>query len=159
MQIKYKKMAIYLILAIFFVIIDRLLKIFVLNYLIDKKIQIIGDVLQLNLAKNYYIAFSLPLTGIILNILIVFIIVFLIYFWLTLIKKNQINVASLLTFLILGAISNMLDRFKYGYVIDYFDLKWFTVFNVADMMIVISLVFLIYRTQKNKNIMNNMEEK
>ena len=51
------------------------------------------------------------------------------------IKKDYIK-AWLLLAIIFGAISNLFDRIKYGYVIDYLDLKYFTVFNLADVMIV-----------------------
>ena len=37
--------------------------------------------------------------------------------------------------IIFGAVSNLYDRLKYGFVIDYFDLKYFTIFNIADAMI------------------------
>jgi signal peptidase II len=48
-----------------------------------------------------------------------------------------------LTILIIGAILNFTDRIKFGYVIDYFSLKYFTVFNLADVMIC-GAVFYIF---------------
>ncbi|MBU1778489.1 signal peptidase II, partial [Patescibacteria group bacterium] len=47
-------------------------------------------------------------------------------------------------FIIFGAISNLTDRLEYGYVIDYFSLKYFTIFNLADVMIVIG-VFCLFK--------------
>jgi lipoprotein signal peptidase len=46
--------------------------------------------------------------------------------------------------IILGATSNLADRFQYGYVIDYFDLKYFTVFNLADVLIVGGTIGLLW---------------
>lgn len=57
-----------------------------------------------------------------------------------------------LTILIFGAILNFTDRIKFGYVVDYFDLKYFTVFNVADVMITTSIVFLIILNLKNNGL-------
>jgi len=45
---------------------------------------------------------------------------------------------------ILGAAGNLFDRLKYGYVVDYLDLKYFTAFNLADVMIVAGVIYLIY---------------
>lgn len=136
MQKYSKKMAKIIILAIFFVSIDRFFKIFALNYLADDKIAVFGGIFSLNLAKNYYIALSLPLSGQFLIVFVMFLIVILIYYWLDLIKKSEFLLAPCLTFIIFGAISNIIDRVKYGYVVDYLDLKYFTIFNFADVMIV-----------------------
>jgi signal peptidase II len=54
----------------------------------------------------------------------------------------------ILTFIIFGAISNILDRLIYGYVIDYLELKYFTVFNLADVMISGGAIILLTKTIK-----------
>lgn len=48
--------------------------------------------------------------------------------------------------LISGAIGNMIDRIKYGYVIDFFDFKLidFPVFNVADIYVTLSMFFILF---------------
>jgi signal peptidase II len=45
-----------------------------------------------------------------------------------------------------GAIGNIVDRFHYGYVVDFIDLRWWPVFNVADSCITIGVVVLILTT-------------
>ncbi len=143
-------MVYYIILAIFFVILDRLFKVLALNYHENIKLELISDYFGFTLAKNYYIAFSLPLSGPILTLFIGIVILILLYFYVILIKKEEYAQASCLTFVILGAISNIVDRIKYGFVIDYLDLKYFTVFNIADSMIVVGAVLLIISNLKNK---------
>lgn len=44
-----------------------------------------------------------------------------------------------------GAIGNILDRVRLGYVVDFFDLRWFPVFNVADSCITIGVALLLLR--------------
>lgn len=46
--------------------------------------------------------------------------------------------------LISGALGNMLDRIKLGYVIDFFEVKFidFPVFNVADIYVVVSMIII-----------------
>ena len=42
-----------------------------------------------------------------------------------------------------GAIGNMLDRIRLGKVVDFIDLGWFPVFNVADSAITVGAVALV----------------
>ncbi len=42
-----------------------------------------------------------------------------------------------------GLIGNLIDRVSYGYVIDFINFKFWPVFNVADMMIVLGVIALI----------------
>ena len=41
-----------------------------------------------------------------------------------------------------GALGNMIDRFRMGFVVDFIDLGWFPVFNVADSSIVVGVSML-----------------
>lgn len=136
-------MALWSYTAIFFALLDRLLKTLSIN---DINFAIVGDFLKFSLAKNYFIAFSIPVTGIILNYIILAIVLILIFNYL---KTNNNNRLFFL-FIILGAASNLFDRFKYGYVIDYLSLKWFTVFNIADVMIVCSILCLLFFELRKK---------
>jgi len=140
-----KKTAAYIYLAVFLLLIDRFLKSFIwLNQSFEYKI--VGEYLKINFALNPFIAFSLPLTGYILISIIILILALLIVVFLKLYKTADYHSAGLLTFIFIGASSNLFDRFKYGAVVDYFDLKYFTVFNLADTMIVISafVLFVIF---------------
>jgi len=42
-----------------------------------------------------------------------------------------------------GAIGNIVDRFHHGYVVDFIDLRWWPVFNVADSCITTGVGLLI----------------
>jgi len=144
-----KNIAIVLMIAIFF-IIDRYLKIMALNSALNPPIKIIGDIFSFSFTANYYMAFSLPFGGWVLNIIILLIIIALFYyiFYLILNKKNQEVNIILLTIILFGAISNILDRFVCGYVIDYLELRYFTVFNLADVMISLGALIIILKNFK-----------
>ena len=43
-----------------------------------------------------------------------------------------------------GAVGNLADRFRLGYVIDFIDLKFWPVFNLADSFITIGVFILAY---------------
>lgn len=136
--------------VIFFIILDRLFKaLAVFGY----RLNIAGEFLKFSFTKNYYIAFSLPFFGVWLNTTIALIILALVYYLVTSWKKSDKIAIISLSAVILGAVSNFFDRLKYGYVIDYFDLKYFTVFNLADAMILsgaMLLLILVYKKEANK---------
>lgn len=41
-----------------------------------------------------------------------------------------------------GAVGNLADRVRLGYVVDFIDLRWWPVFNVADSAIVVGVILL-----------------
>lgn len=45
-----------------------------------------------------------------------------------------------------GAIGNITDRLQHRYVVDFIDLRWWPVFNVADSCITISVALLVVAT-------------
>lgn len=133
--------------AVFLVSIDRLLKSLALSIWSSQPLPVIKNILTLGFSKNILAAFSLNTflnpAYIATPILIVLII------WLiTAIKKQQRFEITALMFIVLGAGSNLYDRFAYGSVIDYLDLRWFTVFNVADVMICFGIIALLWRMAK-----------
>lgn len=130
------------VIAGIFVIFDRFFKIMAISGCFNKPVDLIGDYFRLNFAGNSNIAFSLPLSGRSASAIISLIMAILIVYAAVLIKKYKYNQAFLLLAVILGAASNLFDRLRYGFVIDYFDLKYFTVFNLADILIVFGLLFV-----------------
>jgi signal peptidase II len=142
------------VIAMFFVV-DRLLKNNALNLGPGQFRALIGDVLSFRLVFNQNIAFSLPLSGPWLNILISLIVfcLFLIIIHSKIKRALDQKSLFLLTFILFGAISNLIDRFLYGAVVDYFDLKYFTIFNLADVMIsvgVFAFFILILKKDRRK---------
>lgn len=137
--------------AVFFVF-DRFLKVAAINY-ISQPFKLIGEFFKFDFARNYNIAFSLPVSGFWLSAFILVIILGLIIFLLILFKQNKIIPTWLVLNIILGSSSNLFDRFKYGYVVDYLDLKYFTVFNLADVMIVGGVIglLIVFLILDNKN--------
>jgi signal peptidase II len=42
-----------------------------------------------------------------------------------------------------GAVGNIVDRFHYGFVVDFIDLRWWPVFNAADSCITVGVALLV----------------
>lgn len=61
-------------------------------------------------------------------------------------KKKYLPIRISLVLLISGALGNMLDRIRLGYVVDFFSFELinFPVFNVADIMVVVSFFLLFF---------------
>lgn len=133
-------------------VLDRVLKLALIDGYLKGPVNLLGNFFRFNFAGNPYIAFSLPLNQVLILVLdsvVVFLLIAYIVY-LILAKKRQEASLLPLTFLTFGAISNVLDRYRFGYVIDYLDLKYFTVFNLADVMIVLSICYLLIILNKKK---------
>lgn len=50
-----------------------------------------------------------------------------------------------------GAIGNIVDRFHYGFVVDFIDVRWWPVFNIADSCISIGVVLLVLASLRREN--------
>ena len=130
------------------IIIDQIIK-FVINNNIDLYDQntIIDNFFYLTNVRNYGAAWSI-LTGsrIMLIIVTILIIIGLYYFF---IRKEKLKKYEkvIYGFLYGGIIGNLIDRIFRGYVIDYLEFYIFgysfPVFNLADILIVISMFFII----------------
>lgn len=146
------KIAIWTSIAILFLIMDRLLKHLAQAGFFKEPVYLIKGIFSLKMAKNYYIALSIPwMTGVLLNVLTLLIIIGLLYYLVHLYKTRIFSeYTGLLLLLILGAVSNFADRIQEGFVIDYLHLKYFTVFNVADVMIVAGALGLIWFNLRSK---------
>ena len=132
-----------LVIAVFF-IFDRLLKWLVINSWRRIDLPLVAGWLRLKFAANSGIAFSLPVNSVVIIILTLVIITILTVLVLRSYYVQNIQVLTGCLLIITGAWSNCLDRLYYGVVIDYFDCRFYSVFNLADMLIVCGTIILIY---------------
>lgn len=133
------------IIALITFVIDQIIKSLSLVYLIN--IPIIPNILSLTYAKNYGIAFSMLLEK---RIIIIVISILLISFLIYVLKKDYIlknkdtwlaNIAFGILFG--GIVGNLFDRIVRGFVIDYINVSFFSIFNLADIAITFGVVLLI----------------
>ncbi len=54
-----------------------------------------------------------------------------------------------------GAIGNLLDRVRYGYVVDFIDIGFWPIFNLADASIVIGVAILAYYLWRQDHIISD----
>ena len=149
---KLKKNWLFFIIFIIFFVLDRVSKIYVIDFFLDKKIDTfyINSYLNFVLIWNTGMAFGILQSDSIfyhfLSILIFSIIIFL-FIWL-LISNCKYEKFSI-SLIIGGAIGNLYDRVIFNAVPDFIDLHyldyhWF-VFNVSDIIITIGVIVLLLK--------------
>ena len=135
-----------LLIAAVVVLVDQLTKHWAVNNLQDRKIDVIGS-LRFNLAYNTGMAFSKG-TGIgpVIGIVALFVIVGLL---ITIGRTSSPLYTPAVGLIIGGAVGNIVDRlfrspgwFRGG-VVDFIDVQWWPIFNVADMGVVCGAILLV----------------
>ncbi|HHU72650.1 MAG TPA: signal peptidase II [Clostridiales bacterium] len=102
-----------------------------------------------------------------LSVFTLIILAALVYVYFQIPKEDKFNLLKLIFVAIgAGAVGNMIDRFSYGYVIDfiYFELINFPIFNVADSYITVSSILIIilgifYYKEEDLAFLDNMFKK
>jgi len=92
--------------------------------------------------KNYEIFLGIPFYSHLLFLLVLFSIIFLKRKLFA--KCDDISIIAF-SLLIGGVISNSLDRYLYGFVIDYFPFFYLFVFNIADLSIFFGLLIISWK--------------
>ena len=150
---EYKKIIITIFLS---VLLDQVIKILVsYNMNSGESINIINNFFSITCAHNIGAAWSILSGGRIILILLGILAINVIYF-LFINKKELSNRDQILYSLLIGGIlGNLIDRIVFGYVIDYLDFNIFgynyPIFNLADILIVISMILMLIKTLKEEH--------
>lgn len=139
----------YYVIVFFIVLLDQWTKYLAKTYLYPiETYPLIENVFHLTYRENTGAAFSILRDKQTLLIIVTSIVVVILIFYLIKIMKVEdfLLVKLPLSFIIGGAIGNLIDRIRLRYVIDFFDFNLinFAVFNVADVFIVIGSIILGY---------------
>lgn len=133
--------------SLLFVVIDQVVKILVISKLaLQQSITIINNFFNITYVRNTGAAWSILSGNVLLLIMISVLALVTIYYYL--IKDKDLNKIDIVSYsmLIGGIIGNLIDRIVHGYVIDYLDFKIFNynfpIFNIADTLIVISIIII-----------------
>ncbi len=143
-----------LALSLFLILLDQASKFWAEHFLSLDKIHIIGDFFVLSFVKNTGIAFSLPIEGVILKVLTVMLIIGIgVYYMRYEQYKHLAGIRLAYTLILSGAISNGLERVFIGSVTDFIGVKYFAIFNFADIFITSGafLLFVIYLKHERSN--------
>lgn len=137
-----------IILVFVLTVIDQFTKYLVIqNIQLNQEIPILGNVLVLGHIQNFGAAWG-SLSGMRILLLIITIIVSIVLcvLYKKIIDKDKFKPVRLcFVFILGGAIGNMIDRIRLGYVTDfiYFKIINFPLFNFADICVTVSIFILV----------------
>jgi signal peptidase II len=139
--------AVFLGLAALIVVLDQLTKAWLVSFLAPgQAVNVLGDWIRLVFSQN-----NGGLFGLLRGQAVVFGLVSLVVVGLIVIYHARANPSRYLSItlglLLGGAVGNLVDRFRLGYVVDFVDagigdVRWYT-FNVADTAISFALILLL----------------
>lgn len=141
----------YIFFILWLISLDALSKYWAENIL-EKSISLIPNFLSLHYAQNIGIAFSIPLTWILLKVITVILIFGIFWYYWTqerLKKSRTLDIVYSLIFA--GALGNAWERIFRWYVTDFISVEYFSIFNLADSYISIWAVILVWYYWKYKN--------
>jgi len=139
-----------LIITISIVFIDRASKHFIDELLdLGESIPVIKDVFHITLVHNTGIAFGFfkdqGIVFIVIPVIAIILLIFNIYYY----KQNDeaLSHTYIIGFSLIlgGAIGNLIDRIIFGYVIDFIDVRFWPVFNVADSAITVGAAIIAWK--------------
>ena len=136
--------------AISLILIDQISKV-VIQYNYSEPIG--NEIINITLVQNEGIAFGLNkgnIRNIILTILVLFIIINFVRK-----QRNKIDEKTgvAIGLILAGGVSNLIDRIFRGGVIDFINLKYFAIFNLADIYVFVGWILLIiYLIRFNKKL-------
>lgn len=107
-------------------------------------IPLIGDHIRLAYSHNTGIAFSLfQGKSDVLTIVALVIITGAIYLYVTQLPNRRRLVQIAMGLILGGALGNVIDRVRLGYVVDFIQVGWFPIFNLADSAITVGAALLM----------------
>lgn len=139
-----------LVTTIGIVFFDRITKVFFSGLLqFGESLPVIRNVFHFTLVHNTGIAFGFfknqGIVFIVIPIIAIILLVFNIYYYR---QANEIlSRTYIVSFSLIlgGAIGNLIDRIRYGYVIDFIDFRIWPVFNIADSAITIGALIIGFK--------------
>lgn len=124
-----------IILFLLFIIIDRITKVWALMLVGDKSIDL--GILEFVYAANTGAGFSiLQNQNTLLSWIAVIALGAIIYYYSHFPKLGFLMIVS-------GIIGNLIDRIMYGYVIDFINFKIWPIFNIADSLVFLGVLYTL----------------
>jgi len=131
----------YWILMLVLIAADQISKYFVASYLpYGEAVPVIPGILQLFYIHNEGAAFSILQGKQWFFILVSLVVLAVVIALLIRMPKAKKWWRLSLTFFLAGTIGNFIDRLRFGYVVDFLDIFIIPIFNVADCLLVVSVL-------------------
>ncbi len=148
------------IISISILALDQLTKkLIYLNFLPGQSRPIIENIFHLTLVYNRGIAFGLFVGTVIISVFISVVVIILLIVSVIKIKGPDLMLKIAFSLILGGAVGNLVDRIRFGYVIDFLDFRLWPVFNVADIAITTGAGLLVVYLFKMRNVKSGARPK
>ncbi|MFQ5649699.1 MAG: signal peptidase II [bacterium] len=130
------------------IIIDQISKLLVRFYFeYGKQHKIIGEWVSLTFIENRGMAFGIQFGGQTFFTVFSLLATVVIFIYIVRAREERVMLRLSLTLILGGAVGNLIDRFLYGGVVDFIDVRvggidW-PIFNIADSAVTIGMVMLL----------------
>ncbi len=124
-------------------IIDRLLKYWTVTQLSTKSIIIIPEILHFTYVPNPNLLYVLHLPVWVMTVVIFGVMIALVFILRSSWKASRTFEVIGISSMLLGAISNVIDRWLYESVVDMISVPFWSTFNIADIMIVVGALLVL----------------
>ncbi len=132
------------IICIFIVVCDQIIKMFISNrFIYGQSMPIIKNIFHLTYVKNTGAAFGIFQNQNLFFIITSFVVIILMLIYINIGDKKHFWFKIAAALILGGAIGNLIDRVRVGYVIDYLDFRIWPVFNLADSSVVIGAGIIV----------------
>ena len=170
MQENRKQIIVIICIVLALILIDQATKIYAISNLKENVLEVIPNILTFKYVENTGGAFGIgqngTMTFIIANIVVLGLII---RFIIIQIERVNIKIMLILSLVLAGGFSNLIDRLFRGYVVDFINLfpnAKFPIFNIADIFIIIGWILLAFifaintwRDKKNNNNTKKVDNK
>jgi signal peptidase II len=143
----------FLLISVLVVAIDQVSKFAVRHFMFERQVSVIGDFFNLTHVQNPGAAFSISFSSVLFNRIFFSVVTFVMIFVILYMLKQSKSFWERLSysFIIGGALGNLIDRLRLGSVTDFLDFYFFNifglerwpVFNFADSSIVVAVIMLL----------------
>lgn len=147
---------IFVVIILLGLVVDQLSKWLVVSSLpLGGSVELLGPLLRLHYVQNTGAAWSLFKNSTLALAVFSVLLLAVLAVWFSLTPAAKRGQRLALSVVMSGALGNMLDRFRLGYVVDFLELPHWPVFNVADMLLccgvaALALLILLEERQTKK---------
>lgn len=135
-------------------IFDQISKYLVIqNIMGNQDLVVIKNFLSFTYVENTGIAFGMFKNNTLFFIVLTSIIALVVLYFLIKFYKKNLWITVLLSVVFSGAVGNIIDRIRFGYVVDFVHFSFFpAIFNIADSAVVVGAIALSLLILLDKNI-------
>ncbi len=148
----------YFLLAFSLVFIDQFTKHYADSLLyLGQSVPVIPEYFHITLVQNPGAIFGILAHNRWFFVIVTIIGLIVLFFLMKDICREKIYTKLGLTLIISGAIGNLIDRLRFGYVIDFIDFRYWPVFNIADTALCIGAAFFLYELITSGDFLEKQE--